>query len=74
MKIRDLRPRRNLIGKKSMPRLRQKTHPMVIGANEAVDFEEEAAKYKQDIQEDIEKYTRIYCAKIDRRSVGPSEA
>ena len=29
---------------------------MVIGASEAGDFEEEVAKYKQDIQEDIEKY------------------
>ena len=49
-KIRDLRLRRNLTGKTSMPRLRQKTHPMAVGASEAVDFEEEVAKYKQDIE------------------------
>ena len=42
----------------SMPRLRQKTHPMQVGASEAVDFEEEVAKYKQDIQEDIEQYKK----------------
>ena len=46
-----------------MPRLRQKTRPMQIGASEGVDSEEEVAKYKKDIQKDIENYNKqIYVA------------
>ena len=56
IKIRDLVLRRNITGKTSMPRLRQKTHPMQLGASAEVDFEEEVAKCKKDIQDDIEKY------------------
>ena len=57
-KIRDLRLRRNLTGTTTMPRLRQKTHPMAIGASKEVDFEQEVARYKHDIQRDIEKYKK----------------
>ena len=38
-KIRDLRLRRTLTGTTSMPRLRQKAHPIAIGASKEVDFE-----------------------------------
>ena len=57
-KIRDLRLRRNLTGSTSMPGLRQKTDPKAIGNSGEVDFEEEVAKYKSDIQKDIEAYKK----------------
>ena len=53
-KIRDLRIRRNLTGKTSLPRLRCKTNPKQIKAEQEVDFEEEVAKYKRDIAKDIQ--------------------
>ena len=52
-KIRDLRIRRNLTGKTSLPRLRCKTSPKQIEA-EQVDFEEEVARFKRDIAKDIQ--------------------
>ena len=52
-KIRDLRLRRSLTGKTSLPRLTKKTNPKQIEA-EQVDFEEEVAKFKQDIASDIQ--------------------
>ena len=54
-KIRDLRLRRNITGSTAIPRLRHKTHPMQIGAAQEVDFEEEVAKYKQEIRRDIQQ-------------------
>ena len=57
-KIRDLRLRRNITGTTSMPRLRQKTHPMQIRVSEDIDFEEAVAEYKQDTRKDIDKYKK----------------
>ena len=57
-KIRDLRLRRHITGTTSMPRLRQKTHPMQIRVSEEIDFEEAVAEYEQDIQKDIDKYKK----------------
>ena len=53
-KIRDLRLRRNLTGKTSLPRLTKKTNPKQLEA-EQVDFEEEVARYKRDIAADIQQ-------------------
>ena len=53
-KIRDLRLRKSLTGKTSLPRLHRKTNPKQIEA-EQVDFEEEAARYKSDIAKDIQQ-------------------
>ena len=53
-KIRDLRLRRSLTGKTSLPRLTKKTNPKQLEA-EQVDFEEEVAKYKSDIAADIQQ-------------------
>ena len=53
-KIRDLRRRRSLTGKTSLPRLSRKTNPKQIEA-EQVDFEEEVARYKRDIAKDIQQ-------------------
>ena len=53
-KIRDLRLRRSLTGKTSLPRLTKKTNPKQIEA-EQVDFEEEVAKFKQNIASDIQQ-------------------
>ena len=55
-KIRDLRLRRNITGKTSMPRLYQKTHPKQIGGNEEVD--EAVAAYKESIKRDIDTYKK----------------
>ena len=52
-KIRDLRLRKALTGKTSLPRLTKKTSPKQLEA-EQVDFEEEVAKYKKDIAKDIQ--------------------
>ena len=52
-KIRDLRLRRALTGKTSLPRLTRKTSPKQVEA-EQVDFEEEVARYKRDIEKDIQ--------------------
>ena len=53
-KIRDLRLRRSLTGKTSLPRLSKKTNPEQIEA-EQVDFEEEVARFKSDIAKDIQQ-------------------
>ena len=37
-----------------MPRLRCKTNPKQLQAEQEVDFEEEVAKYKRDIDKDIQ--------------------
>ena len=52
-KIRDLRLRKALTGKTSLPRLTRKTSPKQVEA-EQVDFEEEVARYKRDIAKDIQ--------------------
>ena len=52
-KIRDLRLRKALTGKTSLPRLTKKTNPKQVEA-EQVDFEEEVARYKRDIAKDIQ--------------------
>ena len=52
-KIRDLRIRKSLTGKTSLPRLTRKTSPKQVEA-EQVDFEEEVARYKRDIAKDIQ--------------------
>ena len=52
-KIRDLRLRKALTGKTSLPRLTKKTSPKQVEA-EQVDFEEEVARYKSDIAKDIQ--------------------
>ena len=52
-KIRDLRLRKALTGKTSLPRLTRKTSPKQVEA-EQVDFEEEVARYKNDIAKDIQ--------------------
>ena len=53
-KIRDLRLRRSLTGSTAIPRLRCKTNPKQIQAEQEVDFEEEVAKFKKDIHKDIQ--------------------
>ena len=59
-KIRDLRLRRSLTGKTTTPRLRCKTNPKQLQAEQEVDFEEEVAKYKRDIDKDIQTLKKIY--------------
>ena len=52
-KIRDLRLRKEQTGTTVLPRLMCKTHPRQIQAAQEVDFEEEVARYKNDIKKDI---------------------
>ena len=54
LKIRDMRLRKALTGKTSLPRLNRKTNPKQIEA-EQVDFEEEVARYKRGIAKDIQQ-------------------
>ena len=52
-KIRDLRLRKTLTGSTARPRLVCKTNPKQVQAAQEVDFEEEIANYKKDIEKDI---------------------
>ena len=56
-----------------MPRLRQKTDPKEMGNSTEVDFEEEVAKYKRDIQKDIEAYKKqeYIAPKWKEEAMGP---
>ena len=55
-KIRDLRLRKDITGKTSIPRLTRKTCPKQLEQNEEIDFEIAVALYKEDIKQDIANY------------------